>query len=466
MKIKTILFFTALFFVTAIISKNSFAQRNYMLYNMDYTAQSHYLNPAFVPNGKVYISLPLGMHSFGVSHTGFNVSNAFKKRPQDDSLVVDIPNIIRRSGKNNFVSAESYNELLAFGFKVKDNYFSVAVTNRLFASASYTRDLLKFAYEGNGESYLGKRINLNNTSINLNSYFEYALGYNRKVNDKLQVGGRLKFLSGVANVKTKKSKLGITTDSDEFDITIDGQYEVRSSGIRHYYDTLEDNKDFPIANLFNFKNFGIAVDLGASYKLTDKITVSASLLDLGFISWKYDNATFRSEDVKYTFRGIDLEKYFNDTTASNMYESIKENVSDTLNKIFTINENDRKYTTGLNTRFYLSGKYTFNQYYSVSATLFNEFINSKYRAALILSGTMRVKNWWGITVSYSNYGRSYGNIGLGLMLRGGPIQFFAATDNIIGAFAPYHTKNIHVSAGLNLLIGKPKKEEVKSARFE
>ena len=46
-----------------------------------------------------------------------------------------------------------------------------------------------------------------------------------------------------------------------------------------------DDIDFDTDNL-GPTGFGMAIDLGATYKLNDEWTFSASLLDLGFISWK------------------------------------------------------------------------------------------------------------------------------------------------------------------------------------
>ena len=89
--------------------------------------------------------------------------------------------------------------------------------------------------------------------------------------------------------------------------------------------------------------------------------------------------------------------------------------------------------------------------------MYNEIIKSNYRVAAIVSGTVQLKNWLSATVNYSQYARSFGNIGAGVSLRGGPIQFFVASDNILGFIAPQNSKNVHLSFRLNLLFGKPDK---------
>ena len=451
---------TAILFL--FIGGNAIAQRNYTFYALDNTAQSHYLNPSFKPDAKVFVSFPLiPMQSFGASNSGFNMSHLLKDRAQDDSLQLDAAGVIGKLGKKNYMIVESYNEIFAFGFRVKKNYFSFGATNRLNANFIYTKDFLQLGVEGNGTSFLGKRASFDGMGMNMNSYVEYALGYNRELSDKLTVGGRVKFLSGIANINTRTSKFGLHTDATTFDLTIDGSATINTSAIKPFYDTLAPKNYNPVANAYNFKNFGLGVDLGATFKVNDKIKVTASLLDLGFINWKTDNATFVSNNIDYRFEGVDLNKFLKDTT-----DAVFDQLQDTLKSIFSQEENNSNYRTGLATRFYLGGTYNLTESINVGATLYNEVIKSHYRAALIVSGTVKLKSWLSATVNYSQYARSFGNIGVGLSLRGGPIQFYVVSDNVLGFLSPGNSKNFHASFGLNMLFGKPNKVEEKKASFE
>lgn len=437
------------------------AQKNFTMYNLNETAQSHYLNPAFRPKAKVFISLPIAMQSFGVSNSGFNVNHLLKTRSQDDSLVFRPDIAISKMGKLNFMTAETYNEILGFGFMVKDNYFSFSVSNRFQSNVIYPKDLARFALEGNGKDFLGQRASLDGFGVNLTSYVEYAVGFNRKINDKLTVGGRVKLLSGMANVNTKKSKLGIFTDAETFNITIDGSASVYTSNVKPFYDTLAPDNYNPLKDGFSFKNLGFALDLGATYKLTEKIDVSASLLDFGRISWKTNTANFISNEVNYTFEGVDLKQFLKDSTTTFL-----EQLSDTLENVFSQEENAESYSTGLYTRFYLGGTYKINDKIFAGATLYNEFIKSRYRPGLILSANAKINHWLAATVNYSMYARSFSNIGVGFSLRGGPVQFYAVSDNILGFAAPKSARNFHLSFGLNILIGNPDKVSVSKSKFK
>lgn len=436
-------------------------QANFTMYNLHETAQAHYLNPAFRTKAKVYVSLPLGIQSIGASNSGFKLNDVLQTRAQDDSLVLNPATTISKMAKLNYLNVESYNQIFAFAFGIKDNYFSFGVTNRLHTSLVYPKDLFVFGFEGNGKSLLGQRASLDGMGFNLISYMEYAVGYNRKINEKLTVGGRFKLLSGIANVDMKKSELGLTTDSETFALTIDGSVAVNTSGIKPFYDSLTPSDYNPARKAYNFSNRGFALDLGVNYQLTEKIRLSASVIDLGSIRWKTENANFTSSSVNYTFNGVYVNDFLNDSTTT-----FSDKLSDTLQSLFSQQEDASSYRTGLYTRFYVGGNYAFHERFNVGATLFNEIFNSKYRAGLLLSANVKVNNWFAATVNYSMYARSFSNLGFGFTVKGGPVQWFVVSDNVLGFMFPQASKNFHFSTGFNLLIGNTDKQKETKAKFD
>jgi hypothetical protein len=440
------------------------AQKNMTMYSLNNMAQTHYLNPAFSPVAKGYIGLPLGLHSVGGTNSGFTFNHLFKPRAQDDSLVMDVESVVRKLGRTNMVTLESRNEILGFGFKVKKMYFSFSATNRLETNFIYPKEFMQFIVEGNGKSFVGERASFNKLGVNLNSYVEYAIGFNTKIGtaEKLTVGGRIKFLSGILNVATKQSTLGIHTDETMFDLTVDGKVAIHSSGIKPFFDTTETHTfGNTLKDAFSFKNFGMALDLGATYKLNEKITLSASLLDLGFIKWKNGNANFISNDINYTFSGVDAKKMFSDT--SNVYW---DNFQDSLEQVFSTNENANSYIDGLYTSFYIGGSYQINEKFSTGVTVYNQLIKSRYRAGVAISASLRIKNWFSLTGNYSIYGRSFSNVGFGFCLSPGPFQFYVMSDNVIGFMAQRSSKNFHVNFGINFLVGNKYDQKKKETPVE
>ena len=433
-----------------------FGQQNLTLYGMKELPQSFYLNPGFKQKNRFYLSLPLGYNTVSFNHSGFKLASAYVVG-NDDSLVIRPDLAIAKMGKRNLITFDLNNELFGFAFKVKrKNYISFSTSLRENFTFSYPKDLFRFVNEGNGsEAFLGKRASLDGLGVYNNAYIEYALGYNRDISKKLAVGGRVKLISGLANIHTSSSKLGITTNAETFDITIDGQMGVNSSNALYFLDSAGQDAlmtTFPKA-AYNFSNFGLGFDFGGSYKLTDKIELNASLLDLGFINWKTNIKNYESSSVNYTFKGVDVNAVLFDSL------DLGNHLADTLSQVFGYQANNEGYRTSLATRFYIGGVYNLNKTFSSSLTLYNQFIASRYRMGAAVAMNMHVRNWLSFAVNYSAYGRSMNNIGVGLRLKGGPLQFYIATDNILVGYNPAKAKNAHLTFGLNLMIGPMKDKD-------
>lgn len=447
------------FFLILILANFSFSQKNFSLYNLYGTPQATTVNPSFMPKNKIYISLPLGMTTIGVSNSGFSFNDLFTKR-SDDSLIVNTESVVAGLAKRNIFAVENSIELLGLGVKVKGTYFNLAVNTKLQTNFIYPKDLLKFALEGNGKNYIGKRASLDGLGYNLNAFTEIAFGATHQINDKLSIGGRLKFLSGIANVTTRESKLGIYTDPETFAITIDGSAEINSSNISQFYTDTVSSGNAQLKNLvpnaYNFENFGIGMDLGASFKMNEKVTLSASIIDLGTIRWKSNTTSYKTNQFSYTFDGIDLKQYFNsDSSSGNGFENLR----DSIEKAFNYEESSAPYSTSLYTKFYIAGNYWFNNSINVGAIVLSEFIKGRYNPGISLSASALVNNWLSATINYSIFNKTYTNIGVGVSIKGGPVQFFILSDNILGFANVLNTKSLHLTAGLSMSITKREKSK-------
>jgi hypothetical protein len=76
---------------------------------------------------------------------------------------------------------------------------------------------MKFAILGNGEV---RDAQFNGLYMNVNLYNQISLGFKRQVSRYFSVGGKLKYLSGIANVNVKKSNLYIKTAANSTYIRI------------------------------------------------------------------------------------------------------------------------------------------------------------------------------------------------------------------------------------------------------
>ena len=436
--------------ILAVLGFNSIseAQNNFGFYGgLQKMPQAHAYNPAFSPENKIHFSIGTGMHSFGFSHSGFTLNDILVERAQDDSLVLSPSNAVSKMAKLNHLGFNVQNELLSFGMKIRKTYFSVGLYNRLSVQFAYPKDFFSLMVEGNGGSLLGQRADMDGLGIYANSYAELAFGANREFGDKLKLGARVKLLSGIGNVTTKKSVLGLTTDETTFDLTLDGELDLRTSGLPInglIYDPL---------TALTARNKGFAFDFGASYQLSEKLMLSASLLDLGSINWTQNVQNYKRSSFSYTFEGVDLNQAINDT-------SYFETLVDTLEQIFKVEGNNDSYRAILPVRFIMGANFELTSMFGAGAFLFSDFTNGKYRPTLLLQGSLNLKDLFLLNMSYSVSARSATNLGISIGVKGAGMAFFLSSDNVFGFIAPAYSKNFHISTGLAFCIGRDKDKDV------
>lgn len=441
-----------LLLISIVFLGNLYAQRNITLANLK-TPYSYRFNPSIIPESKVFVSIPLlGTYNFQFTNRIAAINEVFIPNSLGDSLILNSSeSFFNRMGSKTYVGAELTNQIFAFGFKVKKNYFTLDISNRLSSEIGLGSDLLKFLVQGNGGSLVGSRASFDGLGASLLSYVEYGLGYTREVNEKLSVGGRLKFLSGIANLKGTNTKIGITTDASDYSLTIDGQADIKSSNTAIFADSayLSNMDPMRIVKMaYDFSNFGMGIDLGATYKYNDNIVLKASVIDLGFINWKQGVANYQVKPFSYNFSGLNLNDMINDKNNS-------KSIEDSLSSIFNTGKSSNSYTTGLPTRIYLGGDYIWNKYLSSGATWYNEIFNSSYRTGLIISSTLSVSHWFGMTLNYGMYAGSYSNVGIGLRLRG----FYILTDNLVSLINYQATRVASIALGFNITVGKSQEEK-------
>ncbi len=452
----------------ALSAINTQAQQNLTLYNMPMIQQSQYANPAIRPEARINIGfLPILTSTYvNFANSGFTLSQIIKE--QNGKTVVDLNNGLNKLGKKNVLSLTGEVDLISFGFKQKKNYWSFSVIEKLDYRMMYPKDLFSLVILGNAApENIGRTLNLG-LKNDFNAYTEIGLGFNRVIKeDKLIVGGKLKYLAGQANLYTKHATATLETNKDSLDITA-------SSNIAMYASTPYDkNGNFDSKGLTSFKNNGVAIDLGAQYNLTEKIKLSASVIDLGFIRWNNNNVSAISDNpnAKATFKGVDISQYFlnsNNPDSSSVGSSIN-HTFDSLAKTFNvkIDSNAKAYTAPMFTKMYVGGNYQLNKWSNASALFYGQFYAKTIRPAVTLGYNVSVKHWLRASVTYSMLNRSFANVGAGLSINLGGLQIYAVSDNVLGSvvfdkytqgsssfIAPSIAKTLNVRFGINLAIGR------------
>lgn len=451
-------------------------QQSMTLYSMDRVLQSHFLNPAMESPYRFQIGglilpiagqLPPSMY-IGVSNSAFGFSDVLREGTGDksDKLILDLGAFMKNIDKANHLKLNMDIELLSVGFMVKDRFFTVSITEKIRGGFSVPYDFFDLAINGNA-SYMrqNKPHDMSDLDANLTHYREFAFGGNIYSNDKLSLGARLKFISGKANAETSTNKLHLVTDPEDYKMSIIADMNMKFS-LPFYFDYIEydsdsisieineESKDAATAKnyLFNSANFGMGIDIGATYKLNEKIELFASINDLGFIKWKTNSQQFIINGTYDDFKGIPVRVEGNEIKFDDFFDNFIDSITTELKPELK----EESYKTNLNANIYLGGKYKFHKRFNVGVIYRGDFYRKSYLQSLSFMLNADLTNWVSLHASYTMTNKTYLNFGAGVTLKAGPINWFIATDNFSSAIFPEKCRNINIRFGCNLVFGNNK----------
>jgi hypothetical protein len=209
--------------------------------------------------------------------------------------------------------------------------------------------------------------------------------------------------------------------------------------------------------LSNFGNPGFALDLGVSAKLSSNLELSASMIDLGFISWRRDITTF-AENGHYLFRGINMNtptetnKPPEKTDAGGLFVALY----DSMRTSFYPNPATEKFSSVLPVKLYLAGEYKLNDQMTLGGVarlrLYNNLIHTSYTASL----NAKISRNFAFSASYSLMESTINNLGLAAVFHIGNIQLYTVSDNILAFTIPSSARNANVRIGINYCIDSEK----------
>lgn len=435
-------------------------QQNFTLYHMTWVPQRMYANPALLPKPRINIGLPVisSIYLEG-GNSGFKYSDLVHHRLEDDSLEFDFSNMLGKLKKNNYLTLGANIDLLSFGFMVKKkNYFSFNATEKAFVRFRYPKDFFEFIWNGNYPS-AGETLKFN-FGLDFTHYREYGLSYTRIFSDKINVGGRLKYLYGMENIWTQKTDVTLHTNPADFALSASSDIIINTAG-------LDSASISDPAKKYSFGsgNKGFGIDLGATYKLSDQINLSASIVDLGYIRWKNGTQNYVSKNpgASFTYKGQNLNDYISDTTT---ISEGTEYMLDSLEKSFEIEQTSYAYSHALPMHIYLSGDYKISDQQRVSALFYGYYFDKRFHPGISIADISDFGKWFSFIMSYSIYNRSFTNLGAGFRLNLGFFQWYFVSDNVLGLVFPQQAKYVNVRTGINLTFGRKEKDAASKSRFD
>jgi hypothetical protein len=426
----------------AAVVYDSSAQNSQVLYYMN-LPQRHLLNPALRPTNSVYIGLPvISGINLNINNNFFNFSDLVSK--SGDSLITilhpdyDIQNFIAKIRDVNAIEPQVLVQLFGLGFNAgKDLYIFFDVNERVEANVALPGDILKLAFQGN-EQFIGNKIDLSSLRTDVMWYREAGLGFSKNITSNFRIGAKAKLLFGMATVSTDIRSLGITVNDDYshiFDADMTVNFSAPLDVVMGTDNTIEDftfddSKFDGTRNIIDYilkpGNMGLGLDVGAEYTFFDRLRVSASVTDLGYIKWKRDITNLKANSY-FDFTGIDLMDMYNREIS---IDSLGAEILDSLMNSFSATSDDTPFTTYLPYGVSAGASFELTKSLTLGVLSYTRFIGKQIKEALTFSANINLGNALSTTLSYTAANNRYDNLGFGLAMRGTIFQFYFLADRL------------------------------------
>lgn len=417
--------------------------------------QATFTNPALYGqlDGRLTIGLPGISNDLAVENVTYNDLVSLNGGDRilnlgDIPLLLDDRNEIR-----NDLSVET------LGVGLRGDRFSIGLYHRLRAGGEldYPKTLIQLVAEGNAQ-FIGQTIEIAPLG-SITSFHELAAGLSYALTDKIHLGGRIKYLSGIADARTAAGgSLRLTTGEENFALTLDQDLTVNSAGAIDYDGADDVNINYDLNRLRTDQLFsgnnGIAFDLGLFADL-GKLRLQAAANDLGgAITWENEvtNLEFSGTDA---FSGLDvLEQFFTDSVSFS-------NAVDSLRFEFEPTENNVAYTSNLSATYLLGGEFDVTDRLTAGLLVAHYARPQTSETAFALSARYRLLDQLTLGVNYNARRNAVANVGLHAFVDIGPVQLLLATDNLVTIFRQKDSTRAGFRVGAALVFGRDKsgKEE-------
>jgi hypothetical protein len=456
MKSKVAGYFLIIFAIAG--QRISLAQQDHTLYLMHCLPESNLINPAVPISCKWYIGLPvLSSVHLNYANSSFSYNTLFNKTG-NGIYETDVNKAIKSLHLRNFISTELHIQLFALGYRRDDYSFVFTITEKNNLSVTYPKKPVMLLWGGNFQ-FAGESAGFKGSGLYFTHYREYALNASKHLGDGKYFGVRAKLLFGKLNFSSRSTTLNLFTNGTFYDLTLDGEVSANSSlpivvdAANNQLNSISVSDNInPLQLALNRKNPGFAIDAGIVYPYSDKIELSASVIDLGFIRWR-SNLNDIKASGNFTYKGpisdsVPTETYINDLMNS---------FSDSMH--FDVSQ--KKYTTFLPTRILAGASYQINPWLLTGIQGEAIFYRTKIIPSFTLTAQAEPINNIRIIASYSLQYYDPKCLGLGLVLGRNPVQFYIISDDVPAMIWPLSARNINLRFGLNINLGCRIKEPSK-----
>lgn len=451
------------------ISTTMLAQNlNSAYFTNDYKYR-HSMNPAF-GNEQNYISVP-GLGNINVSTQGnFGYEDVVMNNPMYPSNsehkmttfmnpYISVGDALEgfNSGNNRIIGDVGI-AILSAGFKGFGGYNTIELNAKASFGTSLPYELFEFAKNTGNKSY-----DIGDIYAGAQSYAELAFGHSRQLNKNLRIGAKVKFLFGIARAdfQFEDVKADLSSD-DKWTLSGRAKAEMSMKGFTYLSEekeykeegrgTYQRVNDIDI-NGSGIGGFGMALDLGAIYKINDYWTISAALMDLGFISWSNTmTAVNRGESFEFGgFHDINVKEERGETIKGESHKYVDQ-LTDFVNLQDEGDKGSR--TTGIGATMNFGCEYTLPCYKKLSFGLLS---STRLRGNYSWTEGRLSANWvptkWldgGVNFAVNSFTTSMGWV---INIHPKAYNFFIGMDHILGKMSKEAiplSSNASIAVGMNI----------------
>ena len=231
----------------------------------------------------------------------------------------------------NTLSLNSNNYIAMFRIlkavkKYKEMGISWQIRNDLRASVTNEVFAIFDDYRAFNASQLSDPLNIKGYN---QTYHQFSFVYRQNYTRRFSIGAKFSLLSGISYTafKVDKSEINMDEINDQFNVSVRGR--LRSS---FKFDNFQRDMIKP-----NFKNVGLSVTAGASYRLKDGWSILGNVKDLGFIRWSKE-----AYEYDYDTGQILIENASNSSADNRLADSLDTRISSSsINKSYVSMINGR-----------------------------------------------------------------------------------------------------------------------------
>lgn len=404
----------------------------------------HQMNPAFLDDS--YATALMGQVNVGATGNVGLGNFFYKDDSSDDDYVSFLDSKVGvdeflgdLESENNFDLYLNYN-LFSVGFKAFGGSNLIELNLRSAVNTSMPYEFFKFAKMGvdfydkdeNGNP-IRTEYHIKDLSLNTQNYMELALGHARNINEKLRVGAKVKVLLGMAYADFDVKNLDLVEDPANLKYKVNGDMHIEAalmdSKVKYSDKPGEANRIKGFNDMsFGIAGLGLAVDLGATYQLTEDLTFSAGITDLGFINW--NSVHTGSSKGDYYFNGF--EQSADNGAGSN---ASLENLQEDLENLFALyDDGDKSIPQSLAATLNAGAEYTMPFYRKMSVGLLytGRFYGDYSWHQGMLSANIRPLKWLEVNANAAATSTGF-TMGAMLSLNSKIAKFYIGSDRLIGS---------------------------------